>query len=70
MFSKSHPLVLLAAILGSRNEATLDFATMQHIRNKGIAEKQDDWELCSQSSRPVFIPRISNAGIKDRSLRL
>ncbi len=27
----------------------------------GIAEKRDDWELCSQSSRPVFIPRISNA---------
>jgi hypothetical protein len=39
----------------------LNYKLSINIDQLGIAEEQDDWELCSQSSRPVFIPRISNA---------
>ncbi len=38
---------------------------MRQRGSLGIAEKRDDWEQSSQSSRPVFIPRISNAGIPE-----
>jgi hypothetical protein len=33
----------------------------RQISFPGIAEKRDDWEQYSQSSRLSFIPRISNA---------
>jgi len=36
--------------------------TMFNPTYSGIAEKRDDEELCSQSSRPVFIPRGSLDG--------